>query len=55
MELMNGKITQERVMTAVVGSYPKPRHVFRGNARDLLEKVGMNFYELEEEIGTSGA
>ena len=52
MEPINGKIIQERVMTAVVGSYPKPRYVFRGNARDLLEKVGMNFYELEEEIGT---
>ena len=48
----NGKITQERVMTAVVGSYPKPKYIFRPNSRELLVKVGMTFYELEEEIGT---
>ena len=44
-----GKIRQDRVMTAIVGSYPKPRYVFRGSGRKLLDAVGMNFYERERE------
>ena len=51
MGLRNGKISQERVMTAIVGSYPKPKYIFRRSGRVLLDKVGMTFHELEEEIG----
>jgi 5-methyltetrahydropteroyltriglutamate--homocysteine methyltransferase len=46
-----GKIKQDRVMTAIVGSYPKPAFLFRGKARSLLDNFGMNFYELEKRIG----
>ena len=52
MEPRNGKATQDRVMTAIVGSYPKPKYIFRRSGRELLDKVGMTFYELEDEIGT---
>ena len=52
MGLRNGKISQERVMTAIVGSYPKPKYIFRRSGRALLDTVGMTFRELEEEIGT---
>lgn len=52
MGLRNGKISQERVMAAIVGSYPKPKYIFRRSGRALLDTVGMTFRELEEEIGT---
>jgi len=52
MEPGRGRITQERVMTAIVGSYPKPKYIFRSSGRALLDKVGMAFYELEDEIGS---
>ncbi|MEE8358577.1 MAG: cobalamin-independent methionine synthase II family protein [Candidatus Hydrothermarchaeales archaeon] len=45
------KIQQDKVMTAIVGSYPKPKDIFFGRGRELLDKVGMNFYDLEKEIG----
>ncbi len=45
------KIQQDRVMTDIVGSYPKPKDIFYGSGRDLLDKVGMNFYDIEKEIG----
>lgn len=48
----DGKLTQERVLTAIVGSYPKPKYVFRRSSRELLVSVGMIFHELEDEIGT---
>lgn len=51
MEEQTGKIKQERVMTAIVGSYPKPRYLFRGSGRQLLDEMGMTFSKLEAEIG----
>ena len=51
MEPGHGKVTQEQVMTAIVGSYPKPKYVSRRSGRKLLDEVGMTFYELEEELG----
>ncbi len=51
MEQTNGKVNPERVMTAIVGSYPKPKYIFRRSGRALLDKVGMTFRDLEEEIG----
>lgn len=51
MEKKNVKIKQDRVMTAAVGSYPKPKYIFSGSARELLDKVGLTFYELEKKIG----
>ena len=35
--------TQGRVLTAVVGSYPKPRYVYRQNGRSLLDSFGFAF------------
>jgi 5-methyltetrahydropteroyltriglutamate--homocysteine methyltransferase len=48
-----GKIRQDRLMTAIVGSYPKPRNIFNGSGRQLLDEVGLSFYELEREIGAT--
>ncbi|MFQ5343174.1 MAG: hypothetical protein ACE5F6_16670, partial [Anaerolineae bacterium] len=47
-----GKIKQDRVMTAIVGSYPKPKYLFPGSGRELLDAVGMSFYDLEQEVGS---
>ncbi len=52
MEKRTGKIKQDRLMTAVVGSYPKPKYLYHGSGRQLLDELGMTFYGLEEEIGT---
>lgn len=52
MEKQTGKIKQDRVMTAIVGSYPKPKYLFPGSGRELLDNVGMSFYDLEKEIGS---
>ncbi|MFQ5854153.1 MAG: hypothetical protein ACE5LU_00710 [Anaerolineae bacterium] len=38
-------------MTAIVGSYPKPKYLFPGSGRELLDAVGMSFYDLEKKIG----
>lgn len=46
------KIKQDRVLTAIVGSYPKPKFIFEDSGRALLDSVGMSFYNLEKEIGT---
>lgn len=47
----DGKIKQNRVMTAIVGSYPKPKYLFKNSGRDLLDKAGISFYDLEKKIG----
>ena len=46
-----GKVKQDRLMTAIVGSWPKPRYIFDGSGRELLDDVGLGFYQLEREIG----
>jgi 5-methyltetrahydropteroyltriglutamate--homocysteine methyltransferase len=38
-------------MTAIVGSYPKPDHLFPRTGRELLDEMGMTFFELEQQIG----
>jgi methionine synthase II (cobalamin-independent) len=43
MEQRTGKIKQDRVMTAVVGSYPKPKYLYHGTGRELLDELGMTF------------
>lgn len=47
----NRKIKQDRVLTAIVGSYPKPRYIYDKSGRVLLDGVGIDFYRLEEKIG----
>jgi 5-methyltetrahydropteroyltriglutamate--homocysteine methyltransferase len=51
MENQRGKIKQDRLMTAIVGSYPKPKYIFKGSGRALLDAVGFTFYDLEQRIG----
>ena len=46
-----GKIPQDRVMTAVVGSYPKPEYLSPDSGRALLDAMGMTFYDLEAQLG----
>ena len=50
---MNGKIVQDRVMTAIVGSYPKPKDIFARSGRELLNEDGHTFYDLERIIGAN--
>ncbi|MBI2022420.1 hypothetical protein HYS97_01030 [Candidatus Daviesbacteria bacterium] len=47
----NGKIKQDKVLTAIVGSYPKPKYVFSKTGRQLLDDVGISFYKKAEKIG----
>ncbi len=48
-----GKIKQEKVLTAIVGSYPKPKYVFAKSGRKLLDSVGFAFYKQERQLGES--
>src|SRR5437667_8119859 len=43
--------TQTKVMTAIVGSYPKPRYVYRQNGRSLLDSFGFSFDRRQAELG----
>ncbi len=43
--------TQGKVLTAVVGSYPKPRYVYRQNGRSLLDSFGFAFDRRRQELG----
>jgi len=45
------KFKQDKVLTAIVGSYPKPKYIFSKSGRKLLDSLGMTFYELEKQIG----
>jgi 5-methyltetrahydropteroyltriglutamate--homocysteine methyltransferase len=43
--------TQAKVLTAIVGSYPKPRYIYRQNGRSLLDSFGFSFDRLQKELG----
>jgi 5-methyltetrahydropteroyltriglutamate--homocysteine methyltransferase len=40
-----------KVLTAIVGSYPKPRYVYRQNGRSLLDSFGFSFDRRQKEVG----
>jgi len=42
---------QTRVLTAIVGSYPKPRYVYSRNGRSLLDSFGFAFDRRQQEVG----
>jgi len=42
---------QDRVLTAIVGSYPKPRYIYRQNGRSLLDSFGFAFDRRRDEVG----
>src|SRR5438552_1874916 len=42
---------ESKVLTAVVGSYPKPRYVYRQNGRSLLDSFGFAFDRRRQELG----
>src|SRR5256885_13051739 len=44
---------QTKVLTAIVGSYPKPRYVYRQNGRSLLDSFGFAFDRRQTELGAS--
>src|SRR5437762_10705561 len=41
---------QSRVLTAIVGSYPKPRYVYSRNGRSLLDSFGFAFDGRKQEV-----
>jgi 5-methyltetrahydropteroyltriglutamate--homocysteine methyltransferase len=43
----------ENVLTAIVGSYPKPRYVYPRNGRSLLDSFGFAFDRRRDELGTA--
>jgi len=40
------------VKVTLVGSYPKPEYIFSGDARDLIDLSGENFYEIKARLGS---
>ena len=42
---------QTKVLTAIVGSYPKPRYIYKQNGRSLLDSFGFSFDRLQQELG----
>jgi 5-methyltetrahydropteroyltriglutamate--homocysteine methyltransferase len=46
--------TQAKVLTAIVGSYPKPRYIYKQNGRSLLDSFGFSFDRLPNELGQAG-
>src|SRR6478752_5232464 len=44
---------QTKVLTALVGSYPKPRYVYRRNGRSLLDSFGFAFDRRRQEVGSA--
>ena len=42
---------QGKVLTAIVGSYPKPRYVYRQNGRSLLDSFGFALDRRRQELG----
>lgn len=40
---INGKIKQDRILTAIVGSYPKPKYLWTKTGRELLDDLGVSF------------
>ena len=42
---------QTKVLTAIVGSYPKPRYIYKQNGRSLLDSFGFSFDRLQKEVG----
>lgn len=43
--------TQTKVLTAIVGSYPKPRYTYNQNGRSLLDSFGYSFDRRRNEVG----
>jgi 5-methyltetrahydropteroyltriglutamate--homocysteine methyltransferase len=43
--------SQTKVLTAIVGSYPKPRYIYRQNGRSLLDSFGFSFERRQKELG----
>jgi len=42
---------QDKVLTSIVGSYPKPRYVYKQNGRSLLDSFGFAFDHRQKELG----
>ncbi len=51
MPKTDGKIIQDRIMTAIVGSYPKTEDIFYSSGRVLLDSMGRKFHSLEKILG----
>lgn len=45
------KLKRDRVLTAIVGSYPKPKDIYPGKWDDLIDSMGEAFYALPKKIG----
>ena len=45
--------TQDTVLTAIVGSYPKPRYVYPRNGRSLLDSFGFAFDRRRQALGST--
>jgi 5-methyltetrahydropteroyltriglutamate--homocysteine methyltransferase len=51
MQNKKGKLDLSSIMTASVGSYPKPDSLYLGTGRQILDSVGQSFYKFGDDIG----
>lgn len=45
-----GKIKQDKVLAAIVGSYPKPKYLYQKSGRHLLDRLGFSFNEQNKNL-----
>ena len=43
--------SRAKVLTAIVGSYPKPRYIYARNGRSLLDSFGFSFDRRQKDLG----
>lgn len=53
MNTKTRKLQQERVLTAIVGSYPKPDYLYPKDPRELIDSTGFLFDAYQEQFGKS--
>lgn len=47
----SGKIKQDKILTSIVGSYPKPRYLLSQSGRDLIDSTGFLLDQRQKELG----
>lgn len=50
--MKNGKVIQSGVLTAIVGSYPKPLYLSKKSGRQLLDELGVSLDTSEKQLGS---
>src|SRR5882672_9354498 len=49
--MKTGKMVQEGILTAIVGSYPKPKSISKKTGRQILDELGATFDADAKRVG----